>query len=283
MTLSEIAEILSGAGIEDGKFEAGLLISHFAGVSRASMLADPKRDYNAPGLEDAVKKRAQRYPLQYILGTWDFMGLTFTVNENCLIPRPDTECVTEAAITALPDGGRVLDLCTGSGCIIASVLHYTKHTSGYAVELYPETADLARRNIAALGLSGRCTVITGDAAEDLFPEKEKFRVIVSNPPYIAREEMETLEPELAHEPRAALTDEEDGLSLIGSIIRIYRHHLTEDGVMILEHGWQQSDAVGEIARQNGMTSQIIRDFGGNIRGCILKAQRSPADSGTTLN
>ena len=151
------------------------------------------------------------------------------------------------------------------------------------MELYPGTADLARKNISDLGLSDRCTVITGDAAADLFPETEKFRVIVSNPPYIAKDEMETLEPELDYEPRAALTDEGNGLSLIGSIIRIYKHHLTEDGVLILEHGWKQSDAVGEIARQNGMTAQIIRDFGGNIRGCILKAQRSPADSGTTLN
>ena len=109
MTLPEIAKILTDAGIGDGRFEAGLLISHFTGVSRASMLADPMRDYDAPGLADAVKKRARRYPLQYILGTWDFMGLTFTVNENCLIPRPDTECVTEAAISALSDGGRVLD------------------------------------------------------------------------------------------------------------------------------------------------------------------------------
>lgn len=269
MTLSQIAEILAAAGIPDGRFEAGLLIGHFTGVSRASMLADPQRDYEDGKLAEAVQKRAQRYPLQYILGTWEFMGLEFTVNENCLIPRPDTECVTEAAISRCPDGGRVLDLCTGSGCIIASLLHYTKNTSGYAVELYPATADLARKNLEDLGLAERCTVITGDAAQDLFPETEKFHVIVSNPPYIAKDEMPSLEPELDHEPRAALTDEADGLSLIEPIIRIYKEHLTEDGVMILEHGWQQSDAVTAIAGKNGMKAEIIKDFGGNIRGCIL--------------
>lgn len=273
MTLPEIAKILTGAGIEDGKFEAGLLISHFTGVSRAAMLADPNREYDAPGLAEAVEKRARRYPLQYILGTWEFMGLPFTVNENCLIPRPDTECVTEAAISALPDGGRVLDLCTGSGCIIASVLHYTKNTAGCAVELFPGTADLARKNIEALGLSRRCTVITGDAAEDLFPETEKFHVIVSNPPYIAKDEMETLAPELDHEPRAALTDEKDGLTLIEPIIRIYRNHLTENGALILEHGWQQSDAVRAIAEKYGMTFDIIRDLGGNIRGAVMRRKR----------
>lgn len=276
MTLHQIAEILTDAGIEDGRFEAGLLISHFTGVSRARMLAEPMADYDAPGLADAVKKRAQRYPLQYILGKWEFMGLQFTVNENCLIPRPDTECVTEAAIARCPKGGRVLDLCTGSGCIIASLLRYTENTAGYAVELYPDTADLARKNIADLGLADRCTVITGDAGSDLFPPEEKFHVIVSNPPYIAKDEMETLEPELDHEPRAALTDENDGLTLIEPIIRIYRHHLTENGAMILEHGWQQSDAVLAIAEANGLTGEIIRDFGGNIRGCVLKQSRNRA-------
>ncbi len=271
MTLHQIAKILNDAGIGDGRFEAGLLIEHFTGTSRAAMLADPHRDYDAPGLEDAVNRRAGRYPLQYILGKWEFMGLTFTVNENCLIPRPDTECVTEAAIRCCPKGGRVLDLCTGSGCIAASILHYTENTTACAVELYPATADLARKNIADLGLSHRCTVITGDAATDLFPATEKFHVIVSNPPYIAKDEMETLEPELDHEPRAALTDENDGLSLIEPIIRIYKHHLTEDGTLILEHGWQQSEKVRRIAEENGLKCEIIRDLGGNIRGAKCAA------------
>jgi len=273
MTLYQIAQILTDAGIDDGRFEAGLLIEHFAKTSRAAMLADPHRDYDVPGLAEAVQKRAERYPLQYILGTWDFMGLCFTVNENCLIPRPDTECIAEAAIHALPAGGRVLDLCTGSGCIIAAVMHHTENTAGYAVELYPDTADLARKNLDALCLTERCTVITGDASADLFPEEEKFDVIVSNPPYIAKDEMETLEPELDYEPRAALTDEGDGLSLIESIIRIYRNHLTKNGVMILEHGYKQSDAVCALAEKYGMKPEIIRDLGSNIRGCRCRQNR----------
>ncbi|MBQ8185299.1 MAG: peptide chain release factor N(5)-glutamine methyltransferase [Clostridia bacterium] len=272
MTLSQIAEILGDAGIPDAKFEAGLLVSHFTGTSRAKMLADPDADYTGEALTDAVNRRAGRYPLQYILGEWEFMGLTFTVNENCLIPRPDTECVTEAAIRLCPNGGRVLDLCTGSGCIAASLLHYTKNSSGYAVELCHDTADLARKNLRDLGLDSRCEVITGDASEDLFPEDETFDIIISNPPYIAKEEMETLEPELDFEPRVALTDEGDGLSLYRAIIRIYGKHLGSGGVMILEHGWKQSDDVMQIAAEYGMTGEVIRDFGGNIRGCVLKMQ-----------
>ena len=270
MTLARIAKILTDAGIPDAKFEAALLVSHFTGTSRAKMLAEPDEEYDSAPLRDAVKKRADRYPLQYILGEWEFMGLPFTVNENCLIPRPDTECVTEAAIRLCPTGGRVLDLCTGSGCIAASILHYTKNTSGCAVELCPETAELARKNIRDLGLAARCEVITGDASEDLFPEDGMFDIIISNPPYIAKEEMITLEPELDFEPRIALTDEADGLSLYRAIIAVYKNHLRPDGAMILEHGWKQSDAVMTIAAQNGMTGEIIRDFGGNIRGCTLK-------------
>ena len=129
MTLAEITKRLADAGIEDAGWEAALLVSHFTGVSRASMLANPGTDYDSDALADAAERRAGRYPLQYILGSWEFMGLNFTVNENCLIPRPDTECVTEAAIAHCPDGGRILDLCTGSGCIAAALLHYTKNTA----------------------------------------------------------------------------------------------------------------------------------------------------------
>lgn len=272
MTYAEIVGILSAAGIEDASFEAGLLISRFAGVSRASLFADPGRNYSCPGLTEAVEKRASRYPLQYIFGSWEFMGLEFEVNENCLIPRPDTECVTEAALRCLKKGGRVLDLCTGSGCIIAAVLHYSENTAGYAVELYPETVRLAQKNLAELNLSDRCTVITGDACTDLFPETEKFDVIVSNPPYIAREEMSALEPELSYEPRAALTDEGDGLYFYRAIISAYKDHLADGGTMIFEHGWKQSEDIIRFAAEQGMTAKIIKDLGGNIRGCELRKE-----------
>ncbi|MBQ8334101.1 MAG: peptide chain release factor N(5)-glutamine methyltransferase, partial [Clostridia bacterium] len=232
MTLSQIAEILGDAGIPDAKFEAGLLVSHFTGTSRAKMLADPDADYTGEALTDAVNRRAGRYPLQYILGEWEFMGLTFTVNENCLIPRPDTECVTEAAIRLCPNGGRVLDLCTGSGCIAASLLHYTKNSSGYAVELCHDTADLARKNLRDLGLDSRCEVITGDASEDLFPEDETFDIIISNPPYISREEMLTLMPEVKQEPELALFGGEDGLDFYRRITREAPAYLAEGGVLL---------------------------------------------------
>jgi len=271
MKLSEITDKLATAGIENAAYEASLLIGHFIGVSRAKILADGRNaEYSSPELEEAVAKRCTRYPLQYILGKWEFAGLEFEVNEDCLIPRPDTEVIVEEAVKALPSGGTLLDLCTGSGCIAAAVLNDTKNTVGTAVELYPKTADLARRNIEKLGLAPRCEVITGDACTDLFAEDVKFDVITSNPPYVTAEEMDGLEPELSSEPPHALTDGGDGLSIIEAIVRIYKSHLTDRGTMLIEHGASQADAVRRIAEENGMTSRCVCDYGGNDRCTVMK-------------
>lgn len=270
MTLAEIRQKLADAGIENAASEAEILVCSLFGISRAHLLADGRgKDYRSPALDEAIAKRVRRYPLQYILGTWEFCGLTFKVNENCLIPRPDTEVIAEEAVKHLDPGGRLLDLCTGSGCIAAAVLHYTKNTTAAAVELYPETAALAKENIASLNLGERCTVLTGDATADLFDGNEKFDVITSNPPYVTMEEMTSLEPELAHEPSHALTDGSDGLQILSAIVRIYKNHLAPGGVMILEHGWRQAEAVENIARENGMQYRCLYDYGGNARGAVL--------------
>ena len=274
MTLDGIAARLKQAGIDPdaARHEAMLLIERFRGVSFASILADRNRDFASPELEEAVEKRERRIPLQYILGTWEFCGLPFRVTEDCLIPRPDTEVVAERAAELLPPGGRFLDLCAGSGCIAGAVLALTreKHTAGAAVELVPETAALARENLEALGFSDRCEVLTGDLRDlTLLPppaeKNARFDVIVSNPPYVTAEEMKTLEPELAHEPRIALTDEGDGLSLIRAIVGLYPPYLTEGGVLLIEHGWHQSDAVRRIAEDAGLAWSPLYDCGGRIR------------------
>ena len=271
MTLDQITKTLRDAGIDDARHESLLLLEAFAFVPRALALADRGRDYDDPALLRAVEKRARRYPLQYILGQWDFCGLTLRVTENCLIPRPDTEIIAERAAELLPVGGRFLDLCTGSGCIAAAVLHLTagKNTSGIAVELCPETADLARENLDNLGFGARCTVLTGDATRGLFPEDETFDVIVSNPPYIAEDEMATLAPELGYEPRIALTDGGDGLSLIRAIVRIYKNHLAPGGVLLIEHGWKQGEDVREIVESEGLCYRGIPDYGGNLRAAEI--------------
>lgn len=269
MTLSEITKKLADAGIESARFEALVLIEALEKVPRSRAIADPCADYVSAELISAVEKRAERYPLQYILGEWEFCGLTFEVDENCLIPRPDTEILVDAAVRAMPKNGRLLDLCTGSGCVAAAVLTMAGNgATGVAVELMPGTAALAARNMARLGLSERCTVLCADLREGV-PEGEKFDVITANPPYISVDEMGTLEAELSFEPRVALTDEGDGLSLYEDIIRIYKDKLNPGGVMLLEHGYAQAEAVCEIARRHGMACETRRDFAGNARVAVV--------------
>lgn len=270
MTLQKIRNTLSDAGIENAAMEAELLIEAYLDIPRARLLANPRdTDYTDPRLIAAVKKRSERFPLQYIIGSWDFYGLRFKVNESCLIPRADTEIVVEEALHRLKSDGKLLDLCTGSGCIAAAVLYYTKNTSAAAVELYPETAELARENMENLGLSDRCEVIVGDAKADLFDESTKFDVITANPPYVTALELCELEPELKFEPEHALTDGGDGLAIIRSIIEIYKKHLKADGCMIIEHGWRQAEAVEKIAHENGLAYTKLIDYGGNARAAVL--------------
>lgn len=271
MTVSEIARVLSESGIpsHDAPAEARILVSHFTGISVSRLLAEPDADFCSEELISAVKKRAERYPLQYILGKWEFYGMTFEVTRDTLIPRPDTEIIAEEAIKRCRVGGHVLDLCTGTGCIAAAILANVADSRCVAVDLYPDTLAVARRNIARHGLSGRCELICGDATADLFPADVKFDVIVSNPPYVTSSEMEELEPELMYEPSVALTDGGDGLSIISKIIEVYKNHLTAGGFMIIEHGYRQSKSVCGIAIEHGMSYSVISDYGGNTRGVVL--------------
>ena len=168
MTLRHIAEALSDAGIENAFHEAMLLCEAFTGKSISSLRISPDEELpSSEQLDIAVKKRCTRFPLQYILGEWEFMGLPFSINENCLIPRSDTEILCEYIIRHAPKNAKILDLCTGSGCIVSAVLHYRKDMSGAAVELYPETLALAKENFGKLGLSDRVLPIQGDVTEDI--------------------------------------------------------------------------------------------------------------------
>ncbi len=276
MTIREIEHCLREAGIEDALWEALLLAEHFTHRTASLWRGDRDSAIENPALADAVQKRATRYPLQYIFGTWEFMGLSFLVSENCLIPRPDTEILVEGAIAEAKrkrqhsdQPVRVLDLCTGSGCILASVLHHCPGTMGTAVELYPATMAVARQNFASLGLSERIHTVQGDIRENLLPPEDTYDLVLSNPPYVTTEEMKTLSPELAYEPAAALTDGGDGLSLYRAIFENYLSHLAPGGVMLLEHGSTQSDAVMTMGQSYGLTGKVLYDYGGNARCAFL--------------
>lgn len=281
MNLYDAEKILSDAGIDDAEFECRLLAERFLHIpmSRSAYMKTGQLD-SMPDFGEfvrALEKRATRYPLQYIIGEWEFYGLRMKVNENCLIPRPDTELVAEKAIVELQKMPkktefRCADLCTGSGCIAAAVMSHVKNASFTLVDISKSALDIAKENMELNGLLTRTTLVEADVMSEIF-HSEKFDLVTANPPYISREVMPTLEPELDHEPRIALTDEGDGLSFYRAIIKLYKYALTEDGVIVLENGCDQYEKVREIAEENGMSAEVIFDYGKRQRGAVLKNVR----------
>jgi len=271
MTLRQIADQLFSCGVENALWEALVLVEHFTGLSHSVLLAEQDKQIISDKLDSAVQRRCERYPLQYILGTWEFMGLPLIVREGCLIPRSDTEILVEEALRHLPAGGHFLDLCTGSGCVAAALLRHGKGVTGVAVDLYPEALAVAKENMAALGVADRIRCLTGDVREDIFWGEPSicFDVITANPPYVTAQEMMDLAPELRSEPTSALTDGGDGLSLYGAILKNYGKYVAEQGVLVLEHGCRQAKAVLEMGAAYGWQGKTIVDYGKNPRCALL--------------
>lgn len=265
-----LTDALSRAGIDEPAYEASLLLERFAGVTYAALMTDRDRLYDTTALEAAVTRRLTREPLQYILGEWEFYGCTFTVTPDCLIPRPDTEILVEAAIRALPKGARIADLCTGSGCIAVATLVHRPDVTADALELYPNTLALATENAARGGVSARFTPIKGDLlgnGADLLSSRAPYDAILSNPPYIPTADIAALAPEVHREPFAALDGGDDGLLFYRAILRDYAPLVKPGGCILLEIGYDQADALRALAAEYlpNATVEILRDLGGNDR------------------
>ena len=258
---------LQAAGIEEAALDARLLLEAVCGTNRNDLLVHGEQPV-APEAEEKylnwIRQRAEHIPLQQLTGEQDFMGLTFSVNEHVLIPRQDTEILVEEVLKELHDGMRVLDMCTGSGCILLSLLHYSNDCEGLGVDLSAEALEVAGRNVLK--------VLTPEKAEhahflqsDLFEKVEgKFEIIVSNPPYIASAEVEKLMPEVRdHEPRMALDGTEDGLHFYRRIIKEAGKHLVNSGMLFFEIGYDQGQAVSELMRAGGYREvQVVQDYAG---------------------
>ena len=264
MTAKEIREALRSCGIENYMLETEILIEEICGEFAED------RDYDSQKLCDAVAKRCERYPLQYIIGKWWLARCEFFVDESCLVPRPDTETVVELALKELPEGGRFADLCTGSGCIAISILDIRKDTYADAYELYPKTLEMAKRNAEHNNVSERFSPFLGDVLqEDLLGEK-KYDAIISNPPYIRTDAIDTLETEARTEPRAALDGGEDGLIFYRSIVENFAKNLTPDGFFLFEIGFDQGEDLCSIAEKHGFDCKIYKDLGGCDRAALLR-------------
>ena len=274
---------LQAAGIEEAALDARLLLETVCGTDRNDLLVHGEQPV-APEAEEKylnwIRQRAEHIPLQQLTGEQGFMGLTFNVNEHVLIPRQDTEILVEEVLKELHDGMRVLDMCTGSGCILLSLLHYSNDCEGLGVDLSAEALEVAGRNVLK--------VLTPEKAEhahflqsDLFEKVEgKFEIIVSNPPYIASAEVEKLMPEVRdHEPRMALDGTEDGLYFYRRIIEEAGKHLVSSGMLFFEIGYDQGQAVSELMRTEGYCEvQVVQDYAGLDRvvfGTYVTVQPAP--------
>ena len=269
MRYSELCDMLKSAKIDNYAREAAILIEEICGE------LSPDTDYCSKRLEDAARKRCTGYPLQYIIGKWWFCRCEFELDESCLVPRPDTECVLEEGLKLLPKDSRFADLCTGSGCIAISMLDLRKDISGVAVELYPKTLEIARKNAEKNRVSDRIAFIEGDVLSGNVLGDVKFALIISNPPYIQSEVVDSLTGEVTYEPRTALDGGEDGLIFYRAIVEGYSKNLCDGGYFVFEIGYDQADDIKKIAMCAGFDCRVVKDLGGNDRTAILSKQMSP--------
>jgi release factor glutamine methyltransferase len=268
--LSEAAVRLREAGIDKPRLEARLLLAHHLGVAVADLIREPGRIVPCGGLGALVARRVAREPLAYILGRREFWSLDFAVSPATLIPRPDSETVVAAALAACAHRTgplRVLDLGTGTGCLLLAVLHERADAFGIGIDRSPSAAALAAGNAARLGLGGRTAFVCGDWNSAL---RARFDLVLSNPPYITTSSIGTLMPEVAgFEPRLCLDGGADGYDAYRRIVPALPELLNPDACGVLELGAGQADLVAAMAAAAGLVADTRMDLGGTARAIVL--------------
>ncbi len=254
MNLSQLlpiaADRLSAANVPDARREASLLLEYAIGRGRAFVIAHPEyvpEQKEAAAFADMVAKRCDHVPFHYIVGSKEFYGLDFKVTPDVLIPRPETEMLVSAAIEELScrEAPRFCEIGVGSGCISISILHNVPAAKAIGSEISPAAIAIALENSLQLNVADRFDIRLSDLYTAI--DAERFDLIVTNPPYVPLEDISTLQPEVKdHEPWRALTDGGDGLSLIRMIIDRAPAHLLSGGLLLIEIGFGQAEAVLEM-------------------------------------
>lgn len=253
---------LAEAGIEEARLDAGLLLEAICKTTRNDLLVHGDREVAAAEqkkYEEWIGQRAARIPLQHLTGVQEFMGLEFGVNSQVLIPRQDTEILVEEVLRELTDGSRILDMCTGSGCILLSLLHYSNGCKGTGADLSVQALEVARENARRLGLEARFV------HTDLFEGLDGvYDFIVSNPPYIASGEIGSLMEEVRlHEPLMALDGHEDGLYFYRKILKQAGAFLVRGGSLYFEIGYDQGESVSSLMKEAGFKEvRVTKDYAG---------------------
>lgn len=262
-------EILASENIPNAKIDARLLLEYACKTDRNALFlrGDMEVDADKEKLYlELILKRTQHIPLQHLTGEQEFMGLTFEVNRHVLIPRQDTECLVEIVLKHLHDGMHILDMCTGSGCILISLLHYSNDCVGVGVDLSEKALEVAKKNAKMLGNNGITDKMDIRFVQSNLFEKVdgKFDIIVSNPPYIKTEVIDTLMPEVRDfEPMMALDGMEDGLYFYRRIILDAKKHLNRGGQLFFEIGYDQGEDVCMLMRESGyLDVNVAKDLVG---------------------
>ena len=272
-------EKLEKAGIREAKLDAWYLLEYKTGISRAVFLADPDREVEEEKAESYQKDictRARRIPLQHITGEQEFMGLNFKVNENVLVPRQDTEILVEEALKRIRPDMQILDMCTGSGCILLSLLMERQDASGTGVDVSEGALTVAKQNRMHLQLENRAEFVQSDLFSGDYFEKNsgntavEYDMLISNPPYIPSGDIPGLMEEVrSHDPVLALDGKEDGLFFYREITAQAGKYLRAGGWLMYEIGCDQGESVPEIMKANDFVNvEVIQDLSGLDRVVI---------------
>lgn len=265
----EAVEYLAAAGIEEASLDARLLLEHVCGTDRNTLLAHGEREVTEAEYgkySRLIAERVRHVPLQHLTGEQEFMGLTFMVNNKVLVPRQDTEVLVEEVMRNLHDGMRILDMCTGSGCILLSLLQYSNDCAGVGVDLSAEALAVAGENYRRLQET-RPEMKASFIESDLFAnvrKEERYEIIVSNPPYIRTDVIDTLMPEVReHEPLMALDGRADGLYFYREITGQAKEYLQSGGMLFYEIGYDQAEDVCRIMEKEEFREvEVVKDFAG---------------------
>ena len=254
----EIINRLKNAGIENYLFESKIIEEHIK-----------KYDLSESDFENIIKRRENREPLQYILGEWEFYGDNYKLNKDCLIPRPETEFLTEYIIKNAKQNARILDLCSGSGCISISVLKRRKDLTAVLIDISQNAVEISKENAKLNGVFARTEFYCLDIIKDyktvgaIINRPNGIDYIVSNPPYLTKAEVEQIraeKTELYHEPARAFFGGEDGLDFYKFIINNYSGAFNPDTITVFEAGINQSEDIIKMFEKIGFSCEIIRDY-----------------------
>lgn len=252
-------------GIDSPRLTAEVLLAHLLKVDRVRLYVDLDRPLEKGELAEfraLLERRASGVPTQYLTGHKEFYNRRFAVDPRVLIPRPETELLVDHVLQVLPRDApsRVLDVCTGSGCIAVTVAAERPQASVWATDLSEGACALARQNAEALGVGARVTVLQGDLFAPLPPDA-RFDVVVSNPPYVTTAEMGTLQLEVRQEPRLALEGGVDGLDVVRRVVAGAMERLVPGGLLAMEIGEEQGPAVQALLEGAGYAgARVVRDL-----------------------